>query len=629
MPESPTAAPGLIRFGIFEVDSHAEELRKNGAKVRLEGHPFQILALLLERPGQLVTREELKQKLWAADTFVDFEHSINVAVMRLREALDDSAETPRFVETLPRRGYRFIYPVDSAGAEVQLPAAWWPRHWAASLVVVVAAAVLAGVLAANLGGLRDRIFGVKPGPIHSVAVLPFKNLTGDPGQEFFADGMTDALTTELAQVRALRVISVTSAMFYKGERKKLPEIARELNVDAVVEGSVQRSGDRVWINVQLLHAPSDRHLWASTYERDIKDVPKLQSRLARDIIMETKGQLSEQEETRLARERVVNPEAYEAYLKARKIWWSKITEEGYWKSIEYYQKAIEKEPGFAEAYSGMARSYMFLRQLYPTKEMVAKARAAAMKALELDPTLAEPHALLGNMKRIERDWVEAEEKYKRALELNPNDSLAHLNYAVFLNDVGRNEEALAEIRRAEQIDPLSAFVSANVILRLNALGRHQEALEQARKALELDPNLWLTYSWMAGTYWYLKRYDEAIQAWEKALTLPGVYEHWPVSRLVGAYARVGRRDDAMKALVRLEEISKRRYVEPTRLALANAAVGRKDEAIRILQKAQQEGKLDSQPWEELAELLGDEPRFQALLRGRGVPPSHTHKRKTN
>jgi TolB-like protein/DNA-binding winged helix-turn-helix (wHTH) protein/Flp pilus assembly protein TadD len=629
----PVQLPQVVRFGSYSLDRSAGELHKNGTRIRLPEQPFQILQLLLQRPGEVVTRDELQQKLWPADTFVDFETGLNSAVKKLRDVLGDSAEKPRFVETIPRRGYRFIYPINGAatiGTPVKALQAiiWWRRRWVmGSLMLVAGGAVLAAVLASNVAGLRDRAFGVRPGPIHSIVVLPFKNSTNNPALDSFADALTDALTTDLAPVKSLRVISVTSAMSYKAQSKRLADIARELHVDAVVEGSVMRTAGATQVTVQLVHAPSDTHLWANKYQAEVND-PTLPARLARDIIVAAKAPLSAQEATGLAREQAISPEAYTAYRKAREIWWSKITEEGYWKSIEFCKLAIAKDPQFADAYAGMARSYMFLHQLYPTREVETELRAAAAKALELDPSLSEPHAVLGTM-QIGKDWTAAEKEFRLALELNPNDALAHVWYAWFLNRRQRPEEALAEILRAEQLDPLSPYVSANVILRYNLLRRFEDAVKQGQKALELNRDFWLTYENLGGTYWQMGRHDEAIRLWEKELTLPGVYESWPLSRLVRTYLEVGRKNDALKALARLEEVAKHRYVEPDRLALALAAVGRKDEAIRILQKA----PAGEDPMvlgifrNQLEKYLGDDPRFQQMRRRAGIPP--TPKRKAN
>jgi len=607
MGASVTASPGRVSFGVFEADLQAGELRKNGARVKLEGQPFQILALLLERPGQVVTREELQQRIWPADTFVDFEHGINSAVQRLREALGDSAEAPHFIETLPRRGYRFIYPINGASAPA-LPVPWWrqTRAVALSLSVLAVAALL---LVSNVGGWRSRIFG--PNRSERVVVLPIKNLTGDSAQEDLADGITDLLTTELAQINSLGVISVTSAMHYKGTNKTLPEIARELKVDAFVEGSIQQAGGRMILTTQLVSA-TDRHLWAKTFEQDVQDVVALRSQIARNIVRELNVKLTAEDEARLQRVRTVNPEAQLAYMKGRNIWWRKLTEEGYRKSIELYQTAIEKDANFAEAYSAMAISYRGLHQLYPSMDILGKAHSAAMKAIELDPDLAEPHALLCVL-----DLNEAE--CRRALDLNPNDAISHLYYASFLSTTNRREESLAEVRRAEQLDPFSAFISANVIMRLNVLERYDEAVEQGKKALELDPNFWLTYQWLGGTYWRLKKYDEAIRCWEKVVGLQSGYETWALSRLVAVYIKVGRRDDAQKAFAQLQQIAKERYVEAIRLAIAYAAMGRKDEAIAILQTARRQGEVLIERPPELRELLGDDPRYQQLVRSQGAP----------
>ncbi len=315
-PTSPVSPQ--VEFGPFRADLQTGELWANGKKIKLEGQPFQLLALLLEKPGQLVTRDEFQQKLWPADTFVDFEHSINTAIKRLREVLGDSAESPRFIETLPRRGYRFIYPVNGARATAEVQAlrmAWWRQRWAAGLLAFTA--LLAVALAANVGGLRDRITGrTGVGPIASVAVLPCKNLTGDPEQEFLADGLTDVLTTHLAQVKSLTVPSVTSSMYFKGEHKKLSEIARELNVQAMVEPSVQRSGrDRLLVNLQLIHVSTDRHLWAKSYEVDPKNVQALLPAVAREILEAMNAPVTLDEKSRLSSSRETTPEAYEAYMR--------------------------------------------------------------------------------------------------------------------------------------------------------------------------------------------------------------------------------------------------------------------------------------------------------------------------
>ncbi len=286
-----THSPRIVRFGVFEVDLRAGELRRSGVKIKLQEQPFQILSLLLGRPGEVVTREEIQKKLWPADTFVDFEHSLNAAVKRLREALGDSADTPRFVETIPRRGYRFIYPVERPG--------WASRIRQLRIVALAAVALLAVLIGLNVGGLRDRLLGgAGRGQITSIAVLPLENLSGDPEQEYFVDGMTETLITELSKISALTVISRQSVMQFKDTDEPLPEIARELNVDAVVEGSALHIGERVRITVQLIEAASDRNLWAENYDRELRDVLALHSEVARAIAQEIRIALTPEEESR-------------------------------------------------------------------------------------------------------------------------------------------------------------------------------------------------------------------------------------------------------------------------------------------------------------------------------------------
>ncbi len=353
--------PQLLRFDIFELDVRASELRKGGTKLRLQGQPLQVLAILLKRAGELVTRQELRAEIWPADTFVDFDHSLHNAIARIRETLGDSADAPRYIETLPRRGYRFIESVDEVKPE------------------------------APTSQLRHNCDGDARG-IQALAVLPLEDLSGEPGREYFADGMTEALITCLAKIKALRVISRTSAMQYKGVRKSLPQIARELNVDAVIEGSVLRSGERVRITAQLIHS-SDQHLWAESYERDFRDILSLQSEIARQVAHEVRIVLTPEERDRLGIARQVNPEAHELYLKARHFW-NKRTEENVRKALSYFHQAIDNDPTYPQGYAGLADSYNILGyyNALPPNEAYPKGKAAALKALELDDSLAEPHA---------------------------------------------------------------------------------------------------------------------------------------------------------------------------------------------------------------------------------------------
>lgn len=404
------------RFGVFEFDSRARQLRKHGHTIRLHGQPLEILGLLLERPAEVVLREELRAKLWPEETFVDFEHSLNAAVNKLREALDDDANNPRFIETVPRRGYRFISAVnqpDSQGLKLTVPAVSASlespvviaesqipsphRHRSVFVTALVLTVVLAVVFGFDLGGVRRRLVGEpRVSRIQSIAVLPLENLSQDPEQEYFADGMTDQLITNLAQVSALKVVSRTSAMRYKGTKKSLSEIARELHVDAVVEGTVMHADDRVRISAQLIEASTDHHLWAANYDRDLRDVLSMQDEVTRAIVNEVRVKLTAQDQARLANTHPVNPEAFQLYLKGR-YYWYKLNPEALQKATAYYQRALDEDPAYALAYAGLADSYNSLAffSVFPPREMMPKAKAAAAKALELDENLAEAHISLG------------------------------------------------------------------------------------------------------------------------------------------------------------------------------------------------------------------------------------------
>jgi len=484
--EPTTSASGPIHFGVFQVNLHTGELRKNGSKIRLEGQPFQILALLLERPGELVTREELEQKLWAPGTFVDFEHSINAAVKRLREVLGDSADSPHFIETLPRRGYRFIYPVNgaAAAAATRPPVTWWRERRVVGLLAL-AVSLVAG-LAANVGGLRDRLLGQPlAGAITSIAVLPLENLTGDPDQEYFVDGIHDELVTQMAQIGSLKVISRTSVLRYKHEKRPLPQIARELGVDGIMEGAVWRVGDRIRVSAQLIAVPTDRHLWAQSYVRDPRDVPSLPSEVARAVAMDLKIKLTPQEQARLGSAGPVDSAVFKAYLKGG-YYERKLTREGLDQAMGFYRQAIDLDPTYAPSYRGLANCYWWvgLSLHRPPREAFPKARAAALKALELDDTLASAHLTLGHIKFVsDWDWEGAEREFQRAHELDPSWPGDDLSLIL----TGRFDEGVAVARRTLERDPLS--LAANIFLGWSYYfaGRHDESIAQLKKTIELDP----------------------------------------------------------------------------------------------------------------------------------------------
>jgi serine/threonine-protein kinase len=509
------------------------------------------------------------------------------------------------------------------------------RRWAWGVATpVVALLVLGAVLIGfDVAGLRARIVSLVgasvsrrtvPLPrIESIAVLPLANLSGDPEQEYFADGMTEELITNLGKISALRVISRTSVMRYKKTEKPLPQIARELGVDGIVEGSVLRVGDRVRITAQLIQAEQERHLWAESYERDLRDILALQSEVARAIASEVKAALTPQEQTRLASTRPVNPDAHEAYLKGR-YYWNLRTEEGLKKSIEYFQQAIEKDPGCALAYAGLADSYVVVStwNVMAPKEAYPRAKAAAFKALEMDETLAEAHASLGAAREeYDWDWVGAEKEFRRAIELNPGYATAHQWYAEYLSHMGRNNEAIAEAKRAQELDPLSLIINAIRGRVCFYARRYDEAIAQCRRTLELNPGFYPAHLYLGWAYEQEKLYAEAISEYQKAIALEQGNPRLAAD-LARGYAAVGKRTEAVNIISHLEELSKRRYVPSYAMALTHAALGDASRAFQWLDKAYQDR--DSQlVWlkaEPGFDSLRSDPRFQDLLRRMKFPP---------
>ncbi len=574
------------RFGDFEFDSRARQLRKHGHTIRLHGQPLEILGLLLERPAQVVLREELRARLWPQDTFVDFEHSLNAAVNKLREALDDDANNPRFIETVPRRGYRFISAV----------------------------------------GLHDsqNLLGEWSSPrIQSLVVLPLENLSNDPEQEYFADGMTDQLITNLAQISALKVISRTSAMRYKGTKKSLPEIARELHVDAVVEGAVMWVGGRVRISAQLIEAPTDYHLWAASYERDLRDVLSMQEEVTRAIASEIRVNLSAQEQARLASTRPIDPEAYRLYLKGR-YYWNKRSLEGFQKAIEYFQQATAKDPAYALAYVGLADTYTYFSffDVVPPREAMPKAKAAAARALEIDNRLGEAHVSLGYVSYMyDWDWPAAGKHFEQALTLNPAYSRAHTFYPFYLSSLGRSEEALAVAKRSLDLDPASPAVNHSLAVQFYFARQFDQAIEQAHKTLELDPNFAISYELLGEVYVSRGMYREGLSELEKYSALSRG-RAMSLALLGYAHARLGERSQALRMLEQLEATSKERYTPAFSFAVVDAGLGEKDQAFAWLEKAYGErtSRLGYLKVEPLWDPLRPDPRFADLVRRIGLPP---------
>jgi TolB-like protein/DNA-binding winged helix-turn-helix (wHTH) protein len=661
--------PRRVHFSVFEVDLRAGELRKQGLKVKLHGQPFQVLAMLLERPGELVTREEIREKLWPQDTFIDFEHSVNSSIKRLREALGDDAATPRFIETLPRHGYRFIAPVDTLSpnhipkgngeAETTFaspPTSETGRHatpvedvvtsvnspakhgdtvstatagarrlrvskrWVAATVAGAPVALLAILIALNVFSLRDRLLlRTAPVPrIASIAVLPLENLSHDPEQEYFADGMTEELITNLGQIAALRVISRTSVMRYKGTKKPLPEIAKELNVDALVEGTVLRSGNRFRVTVNLLHASDDRHIWAATYERDFRDVISLQDEVAQTVVREIKVAITPAESARLAKVHAVKPEAYELYLRGRYHYY-KWTPGDFRVAIDYFQKAIEIDSDWAPPYAGLATSYgwLWINGGIPAQEALPRFSAALKTAMAIDDSDPEVrYALAASAFFYRWDWEEADREFQHALALDPNLAEARFEYAWFLSCMGRHGEAVAQAQNAVDRDPLS--VSANLALGdVYSGARHDEqALAQWRHTVDLDPNDFRAHAFLSSFYESRQMYAQAIGERKKAMAIRGV----PLDQLAGLESAYQQAGSEGYWKWRLGEA--KRNDDAFAIAESYANLGNPAQAVAWLEKAYQQHawrmvQLNaSRTWDPIR----SDPRFQNILRRMNFPP---------
>jgi TolB-like protein/DNA-binding winged helix-turn-helix (wHTH) protein/Tfp pilus assembly protein PilF len=643
----------VLRFGTYEVSLHSGEVRKSGLRIRIQQQPMKLLKILLEHPGEVVTREELRSRVWAEESFGDFDQAVNIAIAKLRSALGDSAENPRFIETLPKRGYRFIADVsvvesdarpkrpELAAGDVQATQPKekrdnddgdgdkdkiqgveptvapkrrpWPMRW-----VIVALALLLSLAILGVWLFPSR--GGAPSGIRSLAVLPLDNLSGDASQNYFADGMTDELITDLAQISALRVISRTSVMAYKEARKPLPQIARELNVDAVVEGTVLRSGHRVRITAQLIEASTDKHLWSQSYEGELRDTLALQNRVASAIADQIRIELTPQEQAALKNAKVVNPEAYESYLKGR-YFWNKRTADGLKAALAYFKQAIEEDPKYAQAYSGLADTYVLLGDweygVLPPNEAYPKAKAAASKALELDDTLSDVHTSLASLAMFDWDWESAEKEFRRAIELNPGYATAHHWYAWHLSLLGRTSEAIAEMRKAENLDPLSLIISADMADLFFVARRYDESIQQSRKTLEMDPNFAMAHFELSQAYLQKRMYSEAIAELQRATELSGGSTAL-TSNLAYAYAVSGRRNEAVKILNDLTKRSNGSF-DAAEIALIHAGLGEKDQAMAWLEKACSERFIPAILMRPGFDPLRSDSRFQDLLRRIGLP----------
>jgi TolB-like protein/DNA-binding winged helix-turn-helix (wHTH) protein/predicted TPR repeat methyltransferase len=649
----PSPTPTRLQFGPFVADFSACELLKDGKRIRLQDKPMRLLAALTVNPGEVVSREHLQKQLWPDDTFVDFETGLNAAVRKLREALADSPDNPQYVETIPKHGYRFLAEVRGNGPNGSSVASEKPspvltstslgRRTIASLVetvteyrrakrlwMVITAALALGSLALVLEqpnvlkvlGLQEQVFGTNGvPPIHSLAVLPLQNLSPDPSQEYFSDGMTDALITDLAQIGSLKVISRTSSMQYKQTKKSLPTIARELNADGIVEGTVQRAGDRVRITAQLIHGPSDKHLWANSYERDVRDVLTLEREVAGDIARRVQARIDT--EKHVHQLRPINPEALEAYLQGNSHLhrFSRGFGDVELKlASDYFRQAIDTEPDFAPAYVGLSKARR--GTLRSSSEDVAIATKAADRAVELDPNLSEAWTAVADIRCDFWDWAGAEQDYRRSLSLNPNDAIAHEGLGQLLDALGRLDEGWKEAEVAQQLDPNEEHLEAA----LDNRHEYERIIQHITTMLDADPDNGVLHHQLYEGYVGKGMYKEAVQHLEQALVLFGFQES--AAKVRQAFAASGYKGAMRKYAEELEHLQATNQIFiPINVADAYAAAGDKDRAFYWLEKAyKRRGHgnagvsmvfLNRDPG---LEPLRSDPRYKDLLRRVGLPP---------
>jgi TolB-like protein/DNA-binding winged helix-turn-helix (wHTH) protein/Tfp pilus assembly protein PilF len=660
---SPASSSRQLRTGLFEIDLAAGRLHKNGRRLPLQEQPFRVLAMLLERPGEVVTRQELQARLWPADTYVGFDEGLNTAIRKLRTAFGDSAGNPRFIETLPRRGYRFIAPVTEttpadglppsigvrlhAGIEdhgavveaddprpVEPPAtpAHYRRPWK-KILLATTTVVLAFTLVAYIMH-RHSSPGSAPPPAQRamLAILPFQNLSNDPGQEYFSDGLTEETITDLGQVSPenLGVIARTSAMAYKHTDKTVSQIGRELGVDYILEGSVRREGGRARVSAQLIRVSDQTHLWAQNYDRDLKDLLDVQNDLGRSIAEQVSANLTPQRQIELSKKHIVNPEAYDLYLKGR-FYWNQRTPGALKESIRYFQEATVKDANFALAYAGLADAYNIsnILGLYSPRESFPQAKAAAMRAIELDPSLAEAHAALGMEKsHYEFDFPGAEREFLKALEVNPNSPYAHLFYSnCFLMPMGKTAQAIAENKRAVEIDPLSLPINNFMGMTYMLAGDNGNAYRQFQHTIAMDPSFPLAHDYFSWLLTTMGRYEDAIKEHEKSEVLSGSTPEEAATEatvMERAFKGGGEKGFWQKHLELELEARNQPGAEasPFVLAAAYSMAGQTDKAFEWLEKGYEEHEgqdLTLLKFDPAFKSLRSDPRFSAMLRKIGLP----------
>lgn len=648
---SPTSSLGTARFGPYEVDVRLGEIRKFGTRLKLGEQPLRILMFLIERPGELVTREELRTRLWSTDTFVDFDHSLNSAVQRLRDGLSDTAEKAQWIETVPRRGYRFVGRVEwtnsngtktnGAKPEAAIPppalpadpphetvppippnsvratAATRPRpNWALWLIALPAVLVLCAATYLYLNRIRTQPASSPAAGHVMLAVLPFENLSVDPAEDYFSDGLTEEMISQVGELSPdqLGVIARTTSMAYKHTQKSVQQIGHELGVDYILESSVRRDGDRVRITTQLIRTRDQVHVWAQSYDRRIGDSISLQEEVAREVAHQIEVKLSPAYTSRPPRSHS-EPLANEAYLRGRHFQ-NQFTPDGYRRAITYFQQVIDRDPTFAEAYAGLSDSYRFLvvTDTISPAEGTPQLTNSAHQAVLLGDNLAESHNALAGAMMDRWDWVNAEKEFKQAIALNPSYSNMHRFYAALLASQGRHGEAWEQINEAMRTDPLSLPNNAEMVRTLYYARDYDGAVVQAQKAMQLDPSYYRTHFWLARVYAQQQMYKEAVA--EAEIVLKATPDsNLALTEMAYSLASGGRLAEARKILRRLDERAKSSFVPAYNLAIVHIALHENDAALKYLQQA-----YDEHDWALLALLveprldpLRNDPRFRAIV----------------
>jgi TolB-like protein/DNA-binding winged helix-turn-helix (wHTH) protein/Flp pilus assembly protein TadD len=644
-PEAPTIVPaGVVKFDEFELDLNRYELVRAGRRLKLEKLPMELLILLVQKDGNLVTRQEIVDRLWGSDVFLDTEHGINTAIRKVRNVLRDDPERPRFVQTVTGKGYRFIAPINLIAhergngnhnrtelvpaettqtytdAQISSPLPQ-PHHRVAgvlrkaAMVLVGAIGIAAILVGLNARGVRQRLFARSGEPrIHSLAVLPLESLSADQNQDYFADGMTDELITMLAKYSDLRVISRTSVMQYKKAHRPLREIANELGVDGVLEGSVERSGGRVHINAQLVYAPEERHIWAESYDRPLNDLTNLQSDVAQTIARQV-GIVA----TAVPRPvRRINPEAHDAYLWGRYYWFAFRDEE---KIRKYFEKAIELQPDYAAAWSGLADTYLgsAVAGISRPMDVVPRGEAAARKALELDDSLPEAHNSMAAAYFCRWDLKNAEQESARALALNPSFAEGHHLRAYVLQGLNRMDEAVEEERKNVALDPFARPWA--LVVALLRTRQFDAALTEARLRSQAQPDNADLHLVLSYAYIYKGMDKEAAQEWETSLQLAG--DKPSAAAMHQAFARGGMNAVYEWQLADLKKQAAAKYVSYENLAILSAKFSLKRETLHYLEKAYEEHepklvKIQSEPD---FYFLHADPRYREIVRKMDLAPA--------